>query len=97
MTAIVAALVGIANRRDCLLAMKSNLKDAFARICASICNGCFNSIPTSCRERPIIKRKHRSGMRNSSRFFLCLAKAVLSLYLPRMIGVQLSPAGSITP
>ena len=46
--------------------MEGNLKGAFALTCVAIWNGCFNSIQSVCRERPIIKREHRSGMHISS-------------------------------
>ena len=39
---------------------------AFALICACIWMGVFNSIRSICRERPIIKREHRTGLHISS-------------------------------
>ena len=64
--AIIAALVSMVIRKDFFLTMEGNLKGAFALTCVAIWNGCFNSIQSRCRERPIIKREHRSGMHISS-------------------------------
>ena len=88
MAAIIAALVSMVIRKDFFLTMEGNLKGAFALTCVAIWNGCFNSIQSVCRERPIIKREHRSGMHISSyvashmiyQFALCLAQTGLSVY-----------------
>ena len=104
MATIVAALVGLVIRRDFLQTMEGNLKGAFALTCVAIWNGCFNSIQAICRERPIIKREHRSGMHITSyvashmiyQFFLCLAQTGLSLYVMGLMGVQFPAEGFMT-
>ena len=105
MAAIIAALVSMVIRKDFFLTMEGSLKGAFALTCVSIWNGCFNSIQAVCRERPIIKREHRSGMHISSyifahmiyQFALCAAQTGLSLYVLKMMGIQFPETGFITP
>lgn len=104
MAAIVAALVSMVIRKDFFLTMEGSLKGAFALACVAIWNGCFNSIQSICRERPIIKREHRSGMHISSyvaahmiyQFILCLAQTSLSMYVMRMMGVAFPTPGFMT-
>ena len=45
---------------------KATRNGCFALICACIWTGIFNSIRTVCKERDIIKREHRTGLRMSS-------------------------------
>jgi len=105
MAAIIAALVSMVIRKDFFLTMEGNLKGAFALTCVGIWNGCFNSIQAVCRERPIIKREHRSGMHISSyivahmiyQFALCAAQTGLSLYVLKMMGIHFPETGFITP
>ena len=104
MAAIIAALVSMVIRKDFFLTMEGNLKGAFALTCVAIWNGCFNSIQSVCRERPIIKREHRSGMHISSyvashmiyQFALCLAQTGLSVYVMEMMGVAFPVPGFMT-
>ncbi len=105
MAGIIAALVSMVVKNDFFLTMEGNLKGAFALTCVSIWNGCFNSIQAVCRERPIIKREHRSGMHISSyviahmiyQFALCAAQTGLTLYVMRMLGIKFPETGFITP
>ena len=105
MAAIIAGLVSMVIRKDFFLTMEGNLKGAFALTCVGIWNGCFNSIQSICRERPIIKREHRSGMHISSyilahmiyQFALCAAQTGLSLYVMKMMGIHFPETGFITP
>lgn len=105
MAAIIAALVSMVIRKDFFLTMEGSLKGAFALTCMGIWNGCFNSIQAVCRERPIIKREHRSGMHISSyvaahmiyQFALCAAQTGLTLYVLKMMGIQFPETGFITP
>ncbi len=104
MAAIIAALVSMVIRKDFFLTMEGNLKGAFALTCVGIWNGCFNSIQSICRERPIIKREHRSGMHISSyivahmiyQFALCAAQTGLSMYVLKMMGIKFPETGFIT-
>ena len=105
MAAIIAALVSMVIRKDFFLTMEGNLKGAFALTCVGIWNGCFNSIQSVCRERPIIKREHRSGMHVSSyivshmiyQFALCAMQTGLSMYVMMFMGVQFPVPGFMTP
>lgn len=105
MAAIIAALVSMVIRKDFFLTMEGNLKGAFALTCVGIWNGCFNSIQAVCRERPIIKREHRSGMHISSyiaahmiyQLALCAMQTGLSMYVMMMLGVQFPVPGFMTP
>ncbi len=105
MAAIIAALVSMVIRKDFFLTMEGSLKGAFALTCVGIWNGSFNSIQSICRERPIIKREHRSGMHISSyivahmiyQFALCAAQTGLTLYVMQLLGIHFPAAGFITP
>ena len=105
MAAIIAALVGMVIRKNFFINMEGSLFGAFAIACVSIWNGCFNSIQSVCRERPIIKREHRSGMHVSSyvtahiiyQFMLCLAQSALTMYVFRVMDVKFPEKGFMTP
>ena len=105
MAAIIAALVSMVIRKDFFVTMEGSLKGAFALTCVGIWNGAFNSIQAICRERPIIKREHRSGMHISSyifahmiyQFALCAAQTGLTLYVMKMLGIKFPDEGFITP
>ena len=105
MAAIIAALVSMVIRKDFFVTMEGSLKGAFALTCVGIWNGAFNSIQAICRERPIIKREHRSGMHISSyivahmiyQFALCAAQTGLTLYVMKMLGIKFPEEGFITP
>ncbi len=104
MAAVIAALVSMVIRNDFFITMEGNLKAAFALTCVAIWNGCFNSIQAVCRERPIVKREHRSGMHISSyvlahmiyQFLLCAAQTGLSIYVMTQMGVSFPGSGVIT-
>lgn len=104
MSAIIGGLVGMVVQPNMFVTMEGTLFGAFALSCASIWNGCFNSIQVVCRERSIIKREHRSGMHISSyviahmiyQAFLCLAQAVLLTAVCLRIGVHFPEKGFIT-
>ena len=105
MAAIIAALVGMVIRRRFFINMEGSLMGAFALTCVAIWNGCFNSIQSVCRERPIVKREHRSGMHISSyvaahmiyQFLLCLLQTGLSVYVLMVSGVKFPEQGFMTP
>ena len=77
---------------------------SLALTCICIWNGFFNSIQSVCRERPIIKREHRSGMHISSyiiahliyQMFLCVMQAMLTVLVFNLVGVKFPEAGFIT-
>ncbi len=101
MAAVIAALVGMVIRNKFFINMEGSLIGAFALTCTAIWNGCFNSIQTVCRERPIIKREHRSGMHISSyvaahmiyQFFLCFAQTALTMYVFSLMQVRFPAEG----
>ena len=105
MAAVVAALVGMVIRRRFFINMEGSLIGGFALACVAIWNGCFNSIQSVCRERPIVKREHRSGMHVSSyvaahmiyQLMLCAAQTGLSMYVLQLVGVQFPQKGFMTP
>jgi len=108
MAAVIAGLVGMVIRRRFFISLDGDLMGAFALACVAIWNGCFNSIQSICRERPIVKREHRSGMHISSyvtahmiyQFLLCAAQTVLTMFVFRQLDVQIPRgygSGLITP
>ena len=105
MAAIIAFLVGMVIRKRIFLSMEGTLIGAFALTCVCIWNGCFNSIQSICRERPIIKREHRSGMHISSyiiahmmyQMLLCMAQTGITLYVLILMEVPFPPEGFMTP
>ncbi len=105
MAAIIAALVSMVIRKRLFVNMEGSLIGAFALVCVGIWNGCFNSIQSVCRERPIIKREHRSGMHISAyvaahmiyQLFLCTAQTALTLYVMKVMNISFPEKGFITP
>ena len=105
MAAVIAALVSMVIRRRFFINMEGSLIGAFALTCVAIWNGCFNSIQAVCRERPIIKREHRSGMHISAyvaahmiyQLALCAAQTGISLYVMTLVGVPIPKEGFMTP
>ena len=105
MAAIIAALVGMVIRKRLFINMEGSLIGAFALTCVAIWNGCFNSIQAVCRERPIIKREHRSGMHISSyvaahmiyQLVLCAAQTALTMYVLVLMEVKFPVQGFMTP
>ena len=108
MAAVIAGLVGMVIRRRFFVSMEGSLIGAFALACVAIWNGCFNSIQSVCRERPIIKREHRSGMHISAyvtahmiyQFLLCAAQTGLTMFVLRQLSVPIPRgygSGLITP
>ena len=97
MAAIIAGLVGMVIRRRFFVNMEGSLIGAFALTCVALWNGCFNSIQSVCRERPIVKREHRSGMHISAyvtahmiyQFMLCAAQTALTMFVLRQLSVPI--------
>ena len=105
MAAVIAALVAMVIRRRFFINMEGSLIGGFALTCVAIWNGCFNSIQAICRERPIIKREHRSGLHITSyvaahmiyQLMLCLIQTGLTIYVMKVVGVQIPDKGFLTP
>ncbi len=105
MSAVIAGLVSMVIRRRLFINMEGSLIGAFSLVCVAIWNGCFNSIQSVCRERPIIKREHRSGMHITSyviahmiyQLGLCVIQTAVTIYVMKAVGVQFPEKGFITP
>ena len=65
-SAIIAIVITWVIGGDMFVKPGDTRSGAFALICACIWIGVFNSIRSVCRERAIIKREHRTGLRISS-------------------------------
>ena len=60
---IIVVLISIVTSEDMFRTFKDTKNGAFAFICACVWIGLFNSIQSICRERAIIKREHRTGLK----------------------------------
>ncbi|MBQ4226248.1 MAG: ABC transporter permease [Oscillospiraceae bacterium] len=108
MAAIIAYLVSTVVAKNMFLSMEGTQIGAFAITCICIWNGCFNSIQVICRERPIVKREHRSGLHITSyisahmiyQAFLCLCQTGITIVVLRYAKVQFPAesfvSGSVT-
>ena len=104
LSAVIAALVSMVIHNNFFHNMEGNLMGSFALTCVAIWNGCFNSIQAICRERPIIKREHRSGMHVTSyiaahmiyQLALCAAQTGISMYVMLFMGVDFPVPGFMT-
>ena len=63
---LIMLLISTVTGEDLFVTDDATRNGSFALICACIWTGIFNSIRTVCRERDIIKREHRTGLRMSS-------------------------------
>lgn len=86
-TLIIMGMIAMVTSEKTFTAYPQTKNSCFSIICACIWVGLFNSIQSVCRERGIIKREHRSGLRISSYIFahvifeaiLCAAEALIVL------------------
>ena len=105
MAAVIAGLVCFVVGGNLFKTMEGTLLGTFALSCICIWNGFFNSIQVICRERPIIKREHRSGMHISSyiaahmiyQAFLCLCQSYITLQICMIMKVTFPSVAHITP
>lgn len=105
MGAIIAALVMLVVGHNMFVTQEGTNYGAFALTCACIWNGMFNSIQVVCRERDIVKREHRAGMRISSyiiahmlyQLLLCFLQSCVTLFICWIVGVHFPQTGIITP
>ncbi len=89
MSAVIAGLVCFVVGANLFKTMEGTLMGSFAMACICIWNGFFNSIQVIVRERPIIKREHRSGLHITAyvaahmiyQAFLCLCQTVITLWV----------------
>ena len=104
MAAVMTVLVALVVKKEMCATMEGTVQGSFALACISIWNGMFNSIQTVCRERPIIKREHRSGLHISAyvmaqmiyQAFLCLCQSCVMIAVLKAIGVKLPASAYIT-
>lgn len=104
MSALIAGMLAIVVGENMFVTMEGTFQCSLALTCICIWNGFFNSIQSICRERPIIKREHRSGMHISSyiaahliyQMFLCTMQAFLTVLVFKLVGVNFPTVGFIT-
>lgn len=104
MGAVIAAVVTYVVGSNLFVTQEGTLTGAFALVCVCIWNGFFNSIQVVCRERAILKREHRAGLRLSSylsahmiyQLLLCLAQTAVTLFICRITNVSFPQKGIIT-
>lgn len=82
---IIIVIISMVTGPDMFNTYDATNKGAFAVISACIWSGLFNSIQSICRERAIIKREYRTGLRISSyilahviyEMFLCAGESLI--------------------
>ena len=105
MSALIAGLIAFVVGENMFVTMEGQFQCSLALTCICIWNGFFNSIQSVCRERPIIKREHRSGMHITSyvaahliyQCFLCAMQAFITVSVCRIVGIRFPTKGFITP
>ena len=105
MSALIAALIAMVVGQNMYVTMEGQFQCSLALTCICIWNGFFNSVQSVCRERPIIKREHRSGMHISSyvvahliyQMFLCAMQALITVGVCKIAGIKFPEKGFITP
>ena len=102
--AVITAAVTYVVGANLFVTQEGTITGAFALVCACIWNGVFNSIQAVCRERSIVKREHRSGLRISAyitahmiyQLMLCVCQTAITLVICHTAGVQIPAEGVIT-
>ena len=105
MAALIGGLVTFAVGSSMFVTQEGTFNGCFSLTCVCIWNGFFNSIQVICRERPIIKREHRSGMHISSyviahmiyQLILCALQTGIILGICHMAGISFPKESLITP
>ncbi|MBQ6450351.1 MAG: ABC transporter permease [Solobacterium sp.] len=104
MSALIAGLVTFAVGNNIYVTQEGTLSGCFALVCVCIWNGFFNSIQSVCRERPIIKREHRSGLHISSyiaahmiyQMMLCAMQTIILITISSFAGISFPKDSLIT-
>lgn len=104
MAALIAGLVAFVVGANIFKTQEGTLTGCFSLVCVCVWNGFFNSIQSVCRERPIIKREHRSGMHISSyiiahmiyQMLLCAAQTGILLLVCVRTDIAFPKEGIIT-
>lgn len=105
MSALIAGLVSFVIKGSMIKTMEGTVKGSLALSCVAVWNGFFNSIQVVCRERGIVKREHRAGMRIGAYIYahmiyqaaLSLAESVITVAVCRVSGIKFPSAGVMTP
>ena len=104
MAALIGGLVTFAVGTNMFVTQEGTMNGCFALTCVCVWNGCFNSIQVICRERPIIKREHRSGAHITSyiaahmiyQMLLCIAQTAIILTICHFAGIKYPETGLIS-
>lgn len=103
---IIIVIISMVTGPDMFNTYDATNKGAFAVISACIWSGLFNSIQSICRERAIIKREYRTGLRISSyilahviyEMFLCAGESLIVLIVVLVRNhSHLPPSGLVLP
>jgi hypothetical protein len=105
MAAIIAGLVSFVVGKNVFVNQEGTLTGTFALTCVCIWNGFFNSIQVICRERPIVKREHRSGLHITSyiaahmiyQAFLCIGQTVITIGICTLADVSFPDKSMLFP
>ncbi len=105
MAALIAGLVTVAVGANLFRTQEGTMQGCFALACVCVWNGFFNSIQVICRERPIVKREHRSGMHISSyiaahmiyQMLLCIGQTAIIIGVCYVSDVRFPSEGLVTP
>lgn len=104
MAALIAMVVTFVLGVNTFLIMEDTAKGALILSCVCVWNGFFNSVQSVCKERPILKREHRSGLHMSSyiaanmiyQAFLCLMQVLICMAIYYLRGVKMTGTGIMT-
>ena len=103
---IIIVLISMVTGSEMFRSYSTTDKGAFAIVSACIWSGLFNSIQSICRERAIIKREYRTGLRISSyilahviyEMFLCAVESLIVLVVTMLRNAShLPPHGLFLP
>ena len=104
MAAIIAAIVSYVVGSTLFVNMAGTLMGTFGLTSICVWNGCFNSIQAICRERPIVKREHRSGLHITSyigahmiyQAFICLCQTGIIIVVLHISNVSFPSLSHVT-
>jgi len=102
-SAIIILLISTVTGDDMFADYEATKTGAFALVCACIWIGIFNSIQSICKERDIIKREHRTGLRISSYISahliyeaaLCAGESLIAVSLTALANHENFPSSGV--
>ena len=105
MAGLIAGVVCMVIGKRIFVTMEGTELGALALACVCLWNGCFNSIQVVCRERGIIKREHRAGMKIPAyvashmiyQATLCMLQSIIIYFICFFMKLNLPEQGVITP